>query len=130
MREPLPHAPSSSRDEVDEDVFAEMLGRRVERATTVHPGDEGDEFGDAPLFPAQMAGKILVAAAAPFPAAVPGSNGPYDYSAGTINSSSEVWIGQANNNPGLGTGTYNVSGTAVLNVTNWLAVGRESVPER
>ena len=46
-------------------------------------------------------------------------------SGGSINTSSEVWIGQANNHPGLGTGTYNISGTAALNVTNWLAVGRE-----
>jgi len=54
-----------------------------------------------------------------------GAVGTLNQSAGTINSSSEVWIGQANNNPGLGTGTYNLSGTGVLNVTNWLAVGRE-----
>ena len=54
-----------------------------------------------------------------------GAVGTANQSAGTINSSSEVWIGQANNNPGLGTGTYNLSGTAALNVTNWLAIGRE-----
>jgi len=58
-----------------------------------------------------------------------GAVGTVNQSAGTVNSSSEVWIGQANNNvinnAGLGTGTYNISGTAALNVTNWLAVGRE-----
>ena len=54
-----------------------------------------------------------------------GAVGIMNQSGGTINSSSEVWIGQANNTPGLGTGTYNISGTAVLNVTNWLAVARE-----
>jgi len=35
---------------------------------------------------AQIRGKILVAAAAPYPAAVPGSNGPYAYTASIINS--------------------------------------------
>jgi len=53
------------------------------------------------------------------------SSGTLNHSGGTINSSSEVWIGQAGNTSAGAFGTNNISGTAVLNVTNWLAVGRE-----
>jgi autotransporter-associated beta strand protein len=50
-----------------------------------------------------------------------GSVGTMNQSAGTINTaSSEFWIA----NSGGSIGTNNMSGTAVLNVNNWLAVGR------
>ncbi|MGC3959939.1 MAG: autotransporter-associated beta strand repeat-containing protein [Verrucomicrobiota bacterium] len=48
-----------------------------------------------------------------------GAVGQATQSAGTINSSSELWIGQNG-----GSGTYNLSGTGALNVNNWLAIGR------
>jgi len=48
-----------------------------------------------------------------------GAVGQVTHSAGTINCSSELWIGQNG-----GSATYNLSGTAALNVTNWFAIGR------
>lgn len=48
-----------------------------------------------------------------------GAVGQVTHSAGTINSSSELWIGQNG-----GSGTYNLSGTGALNINNYLAIGR------
>lgn len=48
-----------------------------------------------------------------------GAVGQVTHSAGTINCSSELWIGQNG-----GSATYNLSGTGALNVTNWFAIGR------
>jgi autotransporter-associated beta strand protein len=45
--------------------------------------------------------------------------GQVTQSAGTINSSSELWIGQNG-----GSATYVLSGTGALNVSNWFAIGR------
>ncbi|HYG22688.1 MAG TPA: autotransporter-associated beta strand repeat-containing protein [Verrucomicrobiae bacterium] len=51
-----------------------------------------------------------------------GSVGTLNHSAGTINclNTAEFWIG----NGGSSSGTYNLSGSATLNVNNWIAVGR------
>jgi autotransporter-associated beta strand protein len=50
-----------------------------------------------------------------------GSTGTLNFSGGTINcTSAEFWIG----NNGGSIGTNNMSGTAVLNANNWIAVGR------
>jgi autotransporter-associated beta strand protein len=49
----------------------------------------------------------------------------FNQSGGTINTPSEYWIGQGDNTAAGAFGTNYISGTAVLNVTNWLAVGRE-----
>src|SRR4051794_843077 len=38
----------AARDEVDEDVLAEVLGRGIEGATAVEPGHEGDELRQCP----------------------------------------------------------------------------------
>ena len=48
-----------------------------------------------------------------------GAVGQVTQSAGTITSSSELWIGQNG-----GTATYNLSGTGAINVNNWFAIGR------
>ncbi len=40
--------------------------------------------------------------------------------AGTVNCNSEIWMGQTS----LGVGLYNLSGSGVINLHNWLAVGR------
>jgi len=48
-----------------------------------------------------------------------GAVGQVTHSAGSINSSSELWIGQNG-----GSGTYNLSGTGAVNVNNWMAIGR------
>jgi autotransporter-associated beta strand protein/T5SS/PEP-CTERM-associated repeat protein len=53
------------------------------------------------------------------------SVGTFNQSGGTINSSSEYWIGQGDSSSAGAIATNNVSGTAVMNLTNWLAVGRE-----
>jgi T5SS/PEP-CTERM-associated repeat protein len=44
---------------------------------------------------------------------------------GTLNSTSEIWIGEGGALGGTQAGAYNLSGAGVLNVNNWLAVGRE-----
>lgn len=50
-----------------------------------------------------------------------GGTATLNHSGGTITTTAgEFWIG----NGGSGVGTNNVSGTAVLNVNNWLAIGR------
>jgi autotransporter-associated beta strand protein len=50
--------------------------------------------------------------------------GTINHAGGTFNSSSEMWIGQGGAFGGSQAGAYNLSGTGVLNVNNWLAVGR------
>ena len=46
--------------------------------------------------------------------------GTFNHSGGTINDSSEYWL--AENTPAAG--TNNISGTAVLNLNNWMSIGR------
>src|ERR1035437_2153947 len=48
------------------------------------------------------------------------SVGTFNQSAGTINNSSEYWLAE---NTGT-EATNNISGTAVLNLTNWMSIGR------
>jgi autotransporter-associated beta strand protein len=48
------------------------------------------------------------------------SVGTFNQSAGTINSSSEYWLAENNGTEG----TNNISGTAVINLSNWMSIGR------
>lgn len=52
------------------------------------------------------------------------SHGTVNHSAGTFTTTSELWI--ANGSQGVGTegGIYKLSGTGVLNISNWFAIGR------
>ena len=50
-----------------------------------------------------------------------GSTGVYNLAGGSASVGSEFWIGQS----GTGNGTLNLSGTAALTNSSWLAVGRE-----
>ena len=54
-----------------------------------------------------------------------GTRGTLNQSSGTILCGSEYWIGEAQNNAGASVGTNNISGTATLIVSNWIAIGRE-----
>ncbi|HEY4415953.1 MAG TPA: autotransporter-associated beta strand repeat-containing protein [Verrucomicrobiae bacterium] len=48
------------------------------------------------------------------------NNGTFNISGGTLNSADEFWIAENNNT----TGTNNISGTATLNIHDWVTVGR------
>jgi len=54
-----------------------------------------------------------------------GTRGTLNQSGGTILCGSEYWIGEAQNNAAAAVGTNNISGTATLIVSNWIAIGRE-----
>jgi autotransporter-associated beta strand protein len=54
-----------------------------------------------------------------------GTVGILNQSGGTILCGSEYWIGEAQNNASAAFGTNNISGTATLIVSNWIAIGRE-----
>jgi fibronectin-binding autotransporter adhesin len=54
-----------------------------------------------------------------------GTIGTLNQSGGSIFCGSEYWIGEAQNNFAGGTGTNNISGTASVIVSNWVAIGRE-----
>jgi autotransporter-associated beta strand protein len=54
-----------------------------------------------------------------------GTVGTLNQSGGTILVGSEYWIGEAQNNASAAIGTNNISGTATLIVSNWIAIGRE-----
>jgi len=48
------------------------------------------------------------------------SIGTFNFSSGTVNCNSEYWVGQG----GTSIGTNNLSGSALLNVNSWVAIGR------
>jgi autotransporter-associated beta strand protein len=48
------------------------------------------------------------------------NNGTFNISAGTVSSTGEFWIAENNGS----TGTNNISGTASMNIHNWVTVGR------
>jgi autotransporter-associated beta strand protein len=54
-----------------------------------------------------------------------GTVGTLNMSGGNIYCGSEFWIGEAQNNAGASLGTANISGTANVIVSNWIAIGRE-----
>jgi autotransporter-associated beta strand protein len=54
-----------------------------------------------------------------------GTQGTLNQSGGAILCGSEYWIGEAQNNASAAFGTNNISGTATLIVSNWIAIGRE-----
>lgn len=50
--------------------------------------------------------------------------GTVNHVSGTINSSSEIWIGQSGDGSGIGFGIYNLHAGGTVNVSNWVAIGR------
>lgn len=52
------------------------------------------------------------------------STGTVLQSGGTFSSGNEMWIGQGGLGAGTLAGSYNLSGTGALTLTNWLAIGR------
>jgi autotransporter-associated beta strand protein len=51
------------------------------------------------------------------------STGTVNQVGGTVNCSSEIWVGQGGDGIGIASGVYNLSG-GTINVSNWVALGR------
>ncbi len=52
------------------------------------------------------------------------STGTVNHVSGTLNTSSEIWIGQSGDGSGIGYGAYNLHAAGTINASNWVAIGR------
>lgn len=51
------------------------------------------------------------------------NSGTFNVTGGTVNSAGELWVAENN----FSTGTINISGTAAINIHNWVTVGRQGL---